>query len=444
MLSIKPLNDLSVHLTHLVQRRLWLKVVLGMFLGAGLGIFLNPSMGYVSEELSASLARWLNLPGEIFMKLVQMVMIPLVVASIISGLASNVSSNLRSFGLRLFLYFIFTTVVAIGIGVVLAYVMHPGDYARSLGGFSGEEVKGALTNGSHKSFVNIPESISNLIPANPLESMLTSEMLSIVIFAIILGIAVMQLEHKAAKPVLRLVESAQKICMIVIGWAMRLVPFAVFGLMAALLSSTGMSIFMGLGYYMLVVILGLGLLMVFYMLVYLVVMRENPLVFIKRIRDPLLLAFSTASSAAVMPLSMKVADEKLGVSSRISDFVVPIGATINMDGTALYQCITVLFLAQVYGAELTVMNVLLITVTVVSASVGTPAIPGGGVIVLTTVLKSTGIPMEGLLVIIGIDRILGMFRTTVNVTGDLTASVIFNKWFGQKEVETVEQTVTNG
>jgi Na+/H+-dicarboxylate symporter len=131
-----------------------------------------------------------------------------------------------------------------------------------------------------------------------------------------------------------------------------------------------------------------------------------------------------------MPVSMKTADEKLGVSSNISDFVIPVGATINMDGTALFQCVTTLFMAQAYGIELSMINLILITATVVAASIGTPAIPGGGVIILASVLQSAGIPIDGLIIIIGIDRILGMFRTAVNVTGDLTASVIFNKFYG--------------
>jgi len=214
---------------------------------------------------------------------------------------------------------------------------------------------------------------------------------------------------------------------------MRLVPYAVFGLIAALVSATGIDVFVGLGYYMMVVILGLLILFCVYLIIYSIVIKKNPIEYLKSIKDAQLLAFSTASSAAVMPLTMKTADENLGVSSKVSDFVIPIGATINMDGTALFQCVTVLFMAQSYGVELNLITVLLLTVTVVSASIGTPAIPGGGVIVLATVLQSTGIPSEGLIVIIGIDRILGMFRTAVNVTGDLTATVVFNKWFGSSD-----------
>ena len=220
---------------------------------------------------------------------------------------------------------------------------------------------------------------------------------------------------------------------------MRLVPFAVFGLMAALLSRTGLEVFFGIGYYVLVVILGLVILMVFYMIIVAVIGKENPFKFLKAIKEPQLLAFSTASSAAVMSLSMKTADEKLGVYSNISDFVIPVGATINIHGTALFQCATTIFMAQAYGVELTIVNILLITVTVVAASIGTPAIPGGGVIILATVLESAGIPAGGLVIIIDIDRILEMFRTTVNVTGDLTACLIFNRFYGKKTSTKIEQ-----
>lgn len=432
----KPLNDLSVHLNHLVKGRLWLKVIIAILLGAGLGFLLNPSFGWFSQHASQTIGNWLNFPGEIFMKLVQMVMIPLIFASIISGLVNNISDNLKTFGLRLFLYFIFTTFIAITIGVLLALIMKPGKYMMQEGVESemGKAEDGASSFGDL--FSNLPDAISSLIPVNPIESMLTGELLSIVILAIIIGIAITQVEVKSMEPIVRFIEAIQKICMTIVGWAMRLVPYAVFGLMASLVSTTGAEVFLGLGYYMLVVLTGLAVLLSFYFLIYFLFTRSNPFKFIGKIKDPLLLAFSTASSAAVMPLSMKTADEKLGVSSKVSDFVIPIGATVNMDGTALFQCVTVLFMTQIYGLELALFDIVLITITIVSASIGTPAIPGGGVIVLTSVLTGLGIPTEGLLVIIGIDRILGMFRTAVNVTGDLTATVIFNKWFGKDKALT--------
>lgn len=433
MIELRPLNHLTVYLERLVEGRLWLKVIIGLVLGAALGICLNPSTGFVSEETSGSIASWLDLPGNIFMKLIHMIMIPLIFTSIISGIVSNVNDNLKTFGLSLAGYFLFTTAVAISLGVVVALLFRPGQFIAERGGFAATDTDTNTDSPPAQMFTNIPESISNLIPSNPLESILTGEMLSIVIFTLIIGVAITQLKKTTVNPMIRFVEAIQKICMVIVGWAMRLVPYAVFGLMAALLSRTGIGVLMGLGYYMLVVLAGLAMLLVFYLIVIAVLGRTNPFKFLGKIKEPQLLAFSTASSAAVMPLSMKTADEKLGVSSNISDFVIPIGATVNMDGTALFQCVTVLFMAQGYGIDLSVMNVLLITVTVVAASIGTPAVPGGGVIVLASVLKSSGIPTEGLLIIIGIDRVLGMFRTAVNVTGDLTAAIVFNRWFGSDE-----------
>lgn len=430
MIEFRPLNTLSVHLDRLIKGRLWLKVIIGLVLGAGLGVILNPSAGLLSEEVSLRLADWLDLPGQVFMRLVQMIMIPLIFTSIITGIVSNTSENLKTFGLKLLIYFVFTTAVAIIIGLAVTLVLKPGQYLFELGGFPNSSKNQIVPNEQTNLIENIPNAISNLIPNNPLESILTGEMLAVVIFTIIIGVAITQLRQETARPIIRFSEAIQKICMIVVSWAMMLVPYAVFGLMAALLSRTGVEIFLGLGYYMTVVVLGLIILMIFYLALVLVVTKKSPFKFLQAIKEPQLLAFSTASSAAVMPLSMKTADEKLGVSSNISDFVIPVGATINMDGTALFQCVTTLFMAQAYGIELSIMNLLLITFTVVAASIGTPAIPGGGVIILASVLQSAGIPVDGLIVIIGIDRILGMFRTAVNVTGDLTACLIFNKFYG--------------
>jgi Na+/H+-dicarboxylate symporter len=432
MIEFRPLNTLSVHLDRLIKGRLWLKVIIGLVLGAGIGVLLNPSIGLLSENFSLRLSDWLDLPGQIFMRLVQMIMIPLIFTSIITGIVSNTSENLKTFGLRLMLYFIFTTTIAILIGLIVTLILKPGQYIFKLGGFPNSGESQITPDGQTNLIEDIPNAISNLIPDNPLEAILTGEMLGVVIFTIIIGVAITQLKQETARPIIRFSEAIQKICMIIVSWAMMLVPYAVFGLMAALLSRTSVQIFLGLGYYMVVVVLGLVILLIFYLVVALVVTRQNPFKFLKAIKEPLLLAFSTASSAAVMPLSMKTADEKLGVSSNISDFVIPVGATINMDGTALFQCVTTLFMAQAYGIELSIMSLLLITFTVVAASIGTPAIPGGGVIILASVLQSTGIPIDGLIVIIGIDRILGMFRTAVNVTGDLTACIIFDKFYGAK------------
>ncbi len=215
---------------------------------------------------------------------------------------------------------------------------------------------------------------------------------------------------------------------------MLLVPVAVFGLMAQLTSSVGLSSLAGLGYYVLIVLAGLFLRVVFYLLLVGIVGKVNPFYFLRKIRDAQLLAFSTTSSAAVMPLSLKTAEEELHVDKSVSNFIIPIGATVNMDGTALYQTITTLFIAQVYGLEMSLMSIIVVVITIVAASIGTPAIPGGGVVVLASVLSSVGIPAEGIIIIIGVERLLGMFRTAANVTGDLTACVVFNRFYGNKPI----------
>jgi len=265
MLQIKPLNNLSIHLDHLIKRRLWLKVIIGLILGIGVGTCLNPSSGLFSVSRSQSLGNWLDLPGQIFMRLVQMIMIPLVFASIITGIVSNTSEILKTFILRLLLYFVFTTFVAITIGLSITLIMNPGEYIYSMGGFpngGGGEIE-AVEKASLME--NLPNTISNLIPSNPLEAILKGEMLGVVIFTIIIGVAITQLKKETARPIIRFTEALQMICMTVVSWAMKLVPYAVFGLMAALLSRIGVEIIFGLGYYMLVVIIGLFFLLLFYL-----------------------------------------------------------------------------------------------------------------------------------------------------------------------------------
>jgi len=221
-----------------------------------------------------------------------------------------------------------------------------------------------------------------------------------------------------------------------------LVPIAVFGLMAQLTSSVGLNSLSGLGFYVLVVLIGLFLLVGVYLLLVSLLGQSNPFKFLKKITDVQLLAFSTTSSAAVMPLSLKTAEEELKVNGSISNFIIPIGATVNMDGTALYQTITTLFIAQAYGLEMGLLNIIVVVVTIVAASIGTPAIPGGGVVILASVLSSAGIPAEGIIIIIGVERLLGMFRTAVNVTGDLTACMVFNRFYGARSQESKEVDIT--
>ncbi len=432
--EIKTLTSLSTYLQKLVEGKLWLKVLIALFLGVGLGLLLSPQNGWVSKSTADVLGNWLALPGMLFLKLVQMIMIPLIVASIITGIASNDKENLKKLGGGVLLYFVSTTVISVSIGTVLAMLFKPGRYLHQQAVMEHEQALSNTSESAELSFgvSNLPGIITDLLPENPLASMVSGEMLSIVIFTIIIGVAVLSLTNDLLKPVKLLLSAIQEICMTIVKWAMLLVPLAVFGLMAQLTSSVGLSSLAGLGYYVLVVLAGLALLVIIYLLLVSLLGQSNPFPFLRKIRDVQLLAFSTTSSAAVMPLSLKTAEEELKVDKSISNFIIPIGATVNMDGTALYQTITTLFIAQAYGLEMSILNVIVVVITIVAASIGTPAIPGGGVVILASVLGGAGIPAEGIIIIIGVERLLGMFRTAVNVTGDLTACMVFNRFYGKK------------
>jgi Na+/H+-dicarboxylate symporter len=434
--EIKSLKSLNHYLVKLVESRLWLKVIIALFLGVGFGLLLSPQNGWISKETADVAGNWLALPGVLFLKLVQMIMIPLIVASIITGIASNDKESLKKLGGGVLLYFLGTTIVSVSLGTTLSLLFKPGRFLHQQAFAEHVEIAATSTEDAELSFGlgNIPDAISSLIPENPLASMVNAEMLSIVIFTIIIGVAVLSLESALLRPVKLLLGAIQEVCMTVVKWSMLLVPVAVFGLMAQLTSSVGLSSLSGLAYYVGVVLLGLLLLVIFYLGLIVIIGKRNPIHFLKKIRDVQLLAFSTTSSAAVMPLSLKTAEEELKIDKTISNFIIPIGATVNMDGTALYQTITTLFIAQAYGLEMNLLNIIVVIVTIVAASIGTPAIPGGGVVILASVLGSVGIPAEGIIIIIGVERVLGMFRTAVNVTGDLSACVIFDKFYGKEQV----------
>lgn len=230
--------------------------------------------------------------------------------------------------------------------------------------------------------------------------------------------------------------------MTVVRWAMMLAPFAVFGLMARLTSQVGVDALLGMGFYMLTVLLGLLLLFLLYLVVVFSFARISPLHFIRSMRELLLLAFSTSSSAAVMPLSIRTAEEKFNVRPSISQFVIPLGATINMNGTALYQGVATVFLAQVYGVEIGMAGLALLVVMAVGASIGSPATPGVGIVILSMLLSSIGIPAGGVALIMGVDRILDMSRTAVNVSGDVVTCTLMDRWIGSSksaEEELAEQ-----
>ena len=433
LLHPRSLKHLSGYIDHLVQGRLWLKILIAMVIGLGCGLLLGPSAGLVDPKHSDTLGGWLSLPGYLFLGIIQMVVIPLIFSSVIRGLAaSEDAEQLKSVGLKAVVYFILTTTLAIILGISVTRLINPGAYLaesarRSI--VKDSQLPEAATDTDILDG-SIPERIVSLLPANPVESVVQSEMLQIVIFAVFIGIALLTLSHRQAKPLLDLLGSIQAVSMQVVNWSMYLAPLAVFGLMANLTSQVGLDVLKGMSVYVGTVLLGLFLLVIVYMLIIALIGRSNPFVFLAKIRDVQLLAFSTSSSAAVMPVSIRTADRDLKVRPSISQFIIPLGATINMDGTALYQGSAAIFLAQVYGVDLTLGALVLVVVTAVSASIGAPSAPGVGIVILASVLESVGIPTAGIALLLGVDRILDMSRTAVNVTGDLTACVVMDRLVG--------------
>lgn len=433
LLHPRSLKYLNGFVQGFVRGRLWLKVLIGMVLGLLTGIAIGPSVGWVEPGVAAMASSWLALPGQLFLALIQMIVIPLVFASIIRGLAATENmEQLRKVGTRVVIYFVATTVVAIAIGLFLALLLRPGQFvdAQTVQAALGTKPVAAQTVPAVPAFAELPQKVLTLLPANPLSSMVENDMLRVVIFAMVVGAALVMMAPTQSRPLLDLLGSLQEVCMTVVRWAMVLAPFAVFGLLAQLTAKIGLNALAGMAAYVGTVLLGLLLLFVMYLLLLYAGVRQRPLGFVSAVREVLLLAFSTSSSAAVMPLSIKTAEEKLGVRPSISQFVIPLGATINMNGTALYQGVAAIFLAQVFGVEMGIGGLLLITVTAVGASIGTPAAPGVGIVVLAMVLGTVGVPPAGIALIMGVDRILDMSRTAINVSGDIVASVLMDRWVG--------------
>lgn len=432
LLHPRSLKNLTGHLHTLIRSRLWLKIMVAMAFGVVTGVLLGPTTGWVSPDTAAMIGSWLALPGQVFLGMIQMIVVPLVFASIITGLAASEDiEQLSKMGIRLAFYFVVTTVIAIVIGLAVALTVQPGAY---IDGTTLESASpGPVTvqeeeTGELSPIMAVPDVIQNLLPHNPLSAMVDKEMFQIVLIAIIFGIALISTAATYAKPLLELLAAIQEVCMTIVRWAMVLAPLAVFGMLAQTTINTGLDALLGMAVYVLTVLGGLLLLLLVYLVIVLAVTGRNPFWFIQAVREVVLLAFSTSSSAAVMPLSIQVAEEKLGVRPSTSQFLIPLGATINMNGTALYQGVATVFLAQVFGVELTLASLLLIIVMTVGASIGSSATPGVGMVILASVLTSVGIPASGVALIIGVDRILDMSRTAINVTGDLTACLVMDKW----------------
>lgn len=317
---IKSFEYTIPQITYLIKKRLWVQVIVGLLLGLLLGVSLGPEVGIVEKDTVDLITNWLSIPANLFLKIIQMIIIPLIFASIIRGLMSAGNpEQLKTLGIGATMYFVITTAIALGIGILVATNIAPGNFIDSntiLETFDIEDtdtVKNVDLN-----IHDIPQNIIELIPSNPLASFLSGEMLSIIIFAVFIGIAIISLPKETSKPILDLLESVQKITMQVVSWAMRLAPFAAFGLMADVTSKLGIGALLGLGAYMLTVVVGLFCMMIIFIIIIKFFTKRPVFQTLCIMKNSLLLAFSTSSSAAVMPISIKTAEEKLNVKPQVS------------------------------------------------------------------------------------------------------------------------------
>ncbi|TAE67641.1 MAG: dicarboxylate/amino acid:cation symporter [Bacteroidetes bacterium] len=410
------------------------KIILGLVLGLCAGLA-SVTLGLDSYWIVG----FVKPIGTIFVNLLKMIAVPLVLASLIVGVASlNDVSKLSRIGGKTIVIYIITTAFATTLGLVMANIMRPGDRLP-------KETKDNLmsmyqvNNENNKKEADKIRSQSplqplvDMVPENVVASAADNRlMLQIVFFAVLMGIALIQIDPEKSKVVIQFFDGLNDAIIKVVEYAMALAPYGVFALIASLIveiagkdASQALALLYALLWYGATVFIGLVLMVVVVYHAILKIFSKMPfLKFLKGIRPVQLLAFSTSSSNATLPLTMECAEKNLGVSEEVSSFVLPLGATVNMDGTALYQSVAAVFIAQALGMELSIYQQLMIVLTATLASIGSAGVPGAGMVMLVIVLESVNVPTAGIALIVGIDRILDMCRTVVNITGDLVVSVI--------------------
>ncbi|MDB9954474.1 dicarboxylate/amino acid:cation symporter [Flavobacteriaceae bacterium] len=415
------------------------KILIGMLTGV---IF-----GFIMLEVGGAdfVASWIKPIGTIFVKLLKLIAVPLILASLIKGISDLKDiSKFASIGLKTIIIYVLTTVIAISIGLILVNTLNPGE------GVSAEtidkltetyadnsSVQGKIAEASRQQASRPLDFLEDMVPDNAFSALSNNKlMLQVIFLAMFLGISLLLVGEKSAKPLKDFFDSLNDVVLKMVDLIMLTAPFAVFALLANVVVSSGdPELLYALLFYSAVVVGGLTLMVCFYLVLVAVITKRNPLWFLKQISPAQLLAFSTSSSAATLPVTMERVEEHLGVDKEVSSFVLPVGATINMDGTSLYQAVAAVFIAQALDFDLTFTDQLTIVLTALLASIGSAAVPGAGMVMLVIVLESVGFPADklaiGLALIFAVDRPLDMCRTMVNVTGDATVSMIVAKFEGK-------------
>ncbi|MEN1968687.1 dicarboxylate/amino acid:cation symporter [Lentibacillus sp. N15] len=354
--------------------------------------------------------------GTLFLRLIQFIIIPLIVSSLIVGVASTGDmQTLGRIGGKTIIYYLVTTFIAVAIGLLLATIFRPG---------AGVDISATGEMPETTDTGGVVQVLLNIIPTNPLESLSSGDILQIIFFALFIGLGITMVGEKAA-PVYRFFDGFAEIMYKITWIIMKLIPLGVFGLLAPIIGEYGLSVLLPL--IKLVSVVAVGCIvhaLICYSIGVKTLGKISPVRFFKGILPASLVAFSTQSSSGTLPVTIKCSEDKLGVSKKISSFVLPLGATINMDGTSLYLGIAALFTAQAYGIDLSFVQILTIILIATLGSIGTAGVPGAGLVMLTLVLTTINLPLEAIAIIAGVDRFMDMFRTAVNVTGDASGAVI--------------------
>lgn len=359
--------------------------------------------------------------GDLFLRLIKFIMAPLILTTLIVGVTSlQDTKQLFSMGGRTIVFYLFTTLIAVTIGIVYAVILAPGT------GANVSLPQGATVPSGEAP--TITETLLNMIPENPFAALMEGNILQIIFMAIAIGLGILFV-GEPARPVQKVFESFSTVMFKITSGIMVIAPIGIFGMVAPIIGEYGLAVLAPLAKVIIAVALGcLTQLLVAYSLAVKGFAGMSPFTFLKGIAPAGLVAFSTASSGATLPVSMKNVQENLGVSKETASFVLPLGATMNMDGSAIYQGVAALFIAQFYGIDLGMSEILLIMFTTTIASIGTAGVPGAGMIMLTMVLAAVNLPVEGIALIAAVDRILDMFRTSVNIVGDAAASVVVDSY----------------
>ena len=388
---------------------------------------------------------WIKPLGTIFVKLLKLIAVPLILASLIKGISDLKDiSKFASIGLKTVVIYVLTTVVAIGIGLSLVNIFKPGNgvsdatiskltatYANN------SSVQGKIEEAGRQQDSGPLAFVVDMVPENAFSALSNNKlMLQVIFLSIFLGISLLLIGEKRAKPLKDIFDSLNDVVLKMVDLIMLSAPYAVFALLANVVVSSGdPELLYALLFYASVVVGGLFLMVCFYLFILAFVVKKNPFWFLKQISPAQLLAFSTSSSAATLPVTMERVEEHIGVDKEVSSFVLPVGATINMDGTSLYQAVAAVFIAQALNFDLTFTDQLMIVLTALLASIGSAAVPGAGMVMLVIVLESVGFPADklaiGLALIFAVDRPLDMCRTVINVTGDATVSTLIARLEGK-------------